>query len=74
MIESYCIITMLFLVALIQQPTAKEKEDGKQEVLLLAPTPVIARDDKAAAVKAVRDNADKITTDLANVEVMVRPF
>jgi hypothetical protein len=35
---------------------------------------VIAHDDKAAALKAVLDNKDKITTDLANVTVLVRPF
>lgn len=67
-------VNMLYLVALIQKPTQKETEDGKQEVLILAPTPVIARDDKSAAVQAVAMNKDKISTDLSNVEVLVRPF
>lgn len=65
---------MLFLVALIQKPTKAEEENGKQESLVMPPTPVIARDDKSAAVKAVAENKDKITTDLSNVEVLVRPF
>lgn len=65
---------MLYLVALVQKPTKKEEEDGKQEVLILAPTPVIARDDKSAAVQAVASSKEKITSDLANVEVLVRPF
>lgn len=65
---------MLYLVALIQKPTKKEEEEGKQESLILAPTPVIARDDKAAAIKAVSENSSKINGDLSNVEVLVRPF
>lgn len=65
---------MLYLVALIQKPTKKELEDGKQEQLILAPTAVIAQDDKAAAVKAVTQNKDKIEGNLDNVEVLVRPF
>ena len=65
---------MLYLVALIQKPTKKQEEDGKQDELILAPTPVIARDDKSAAVQAVANSKDKIKGDLSNVEVIVRPF
>lgn len=65
---------MLYLVALIQKPTKKQEEDGQQETLILAPTAIIARDDKSAAVQAVATNKDKITADLSNVEVIVRPF
>lgn len=65
---------MLYLVALIQKPTQKEIENGKQEILVLPPTPVIAKDDKSAAVQAVASNKDKITGDLQNMEVLVRPF
>jgi len=65
---------MLYLVALIQKPTKKEEENGATETLVLPPTPVLARDDKAAAIKAVADSKDKITADLSNVEVLVRPF
>jgi hypothetical protein len=65
---------MLFLVALIQKPTKKEEEDGKQETLILAPTPIVARDDKSAAVQAVANSKERITADLSNVEVLVRPF
>ena len=57
---------MLYLVALIQKPTKKEEENGKAETLIMPPTPVIARDDKSAAVKAVAEMKDKITTDLSN--------
>lgn len=65
---------MLFEVALIQKPTKKEADDGQLEKLILAPTAVIAKDDKTAGVIAVMQCKDKITTDLSNVEVLVRPF
>lgn len=65
---------MLFEVALVQQPTKKEAEEGIGEKLILAPTAVIANDDKAAAVQAVAANKDKVPTDLARVQVLVRPF
>lgn len=65
---------MLFEVALIEKPTSKEREEGKTEKLILAPTAVIANDDKSAGVQAVLQNKDKIQGDLSRVEVLVRPF
>lgn len=65
---------MLYEVALIEIPTKKEQEDGKSEKLILPPTPVIAGDDKAAAVQAVAQNKDKVPSDLSRVQVLVRPF
>lgn len=62
------------MVALIQKPNKKEIEEGKQDTLILGPVPVIAQDDKAAGVKAVMQNKDKIESNLDNVEVLVRPF
>ena len=65
---------MLFEVALVQQPTKKEQEEGQMEKLIMPPTPVIARDDQSAAVAAVMQNKDKIECDMARVQVLVRPF
>lgn len=65
---------MLYEVALIEKPTPKEVEEGKQEKLVLAPTAVIAKDDKSAGVQAVIQNRDKLPEDLSRVEVLVRPF
>lgn len=68
---------MLFEVALIQQPTKKEKEEGGRETLILGPIPVIADDDKSASLKALMDNKDdeKVkAADLSRVTVLVRPF
>lgn len=65
---------MLYEVALIERPTKKEMEDGKAEKLILAPTAVIANDDKSAGVQAVIMNKDKLPGDLSRVEVLVRPF
>lgn len=65
---------MLYEVALIEKPTAKQLEEGAVEKLILPPTAVIAKDDKAAAVMAVVLNKEKIEGDLSRVEVLVRPF
>lgn len=65
---------MLYEVALIQQPTKREAEEGVSEKLILAPTAVIANDDKAAAVQAVAFSKDKVPSDLTRVQVLVRPF
>lgn len=65
---------MLYEVALIEKPTSKEREEGKVEKLILAPTAVIAQDDKSAGVQAVMQNKDKIQGDLSRIEVLVRPF
>ncbi len=65
---------MLFEVALIQKPTPKELEEGGSEVLIMPPTPVIARDAQSAGVQAVLKNKDTMPTDLQRVEVLVRPF
>jgi hypothetical protein len=65
---------MLFEVALVRQPTKKEQEDGKLEELIMAPTCVVARDDKSASVQAVMANKDKISGDISNVTVLVRPL
>ena len=64
---------MLYEVALIEKPSENETKEGKQEKLLLPPTPVIASSDKAAGVIAVR-NAKDLPADLSRVEVLVRPF
>ena len=65
---------MLYLVALVRKPNKKEQDEGKQEELILGPTPVIASDDKSAGVLAVIKNKDNIQGGLENVEVLVRPF
>lgn len=65
----------LFMVALLKKPTKKDEENGIEEGLLMPPTPVVAKDDKAAAIKAVIKNRDTLgDADLASVEVLVRPF
>jgi len=65
---------MLYEVAILQTPTENEQKEGKGETLILPPTPVVATNDRAAGVKAVLDNKDKITADLSRVNVLVRPF
>ena len=63
----------LFEVAILEIPTAKEKEDGKSERLVLGPVAVISSDSQSAAIAAVMD-ADKPTLDRTRMQVLVRPF
>lgn len=65
---------MLYEVAMVQQPTQKEREEGAQETLIMAPTPVIAKDEQSAGVAAVMQQKDKIACDISRVQVLVRPF
>lgn len=65
---------MLYEVALIQQPTQKEREEGAMETLIMAPTPVIAKDEQSAGVAAVMQQKDSIKCDISRVQVLVRPF
>lgn len=62
----------LYEVAILEKPTKNEAEDGKQERLVLAPKPVVARDPQAAAIGAVMEA--KLEIDLSRAEVIVRPF
>ncbi len=62
----------LFEVDIVKKPTKKDAEDGAVEELVLAPTPVIARDSQGAGIAAVVKADLKI--DLQRCEVLVRPF
>ena len=66
---------MLYEVAMIEQPTKKDKEEGASEKLILKPTAVIANDDKQAAIAAVMQHKDDIgALDMSRLQVIVRPF
>jgi hypothetical protein len=65
---------MLYEVAMIQEPTEKEKDDGMQEVLVMPPTPVIAKDEQTAGVSAVMMKKDEIKCEISRIKVLVRPF
>lgn len=64
---------MLYLVALIRQPSKKEADEGKTEELVMAPTPILAPNEQSAAVQAVIKNKDTLG-DMTNVQVIARPF
>ncbi len=65
----------LFEVAILQQPTKKELEEGTgEEKLLFGPKFVLARDKETAGIKAVtmEDGPKGINMDRAQVQI--RPF
>jgi hypothetical protein len=64
----------LFEVAIIKTPTKKEVEDGTgNEELILAPTPVVARDANMAAIAVVTKNPPE-GFDPNRCTVLIRPF
>lgn len=67
---------MLFEVAILETPTKKEMEEGKQERLVFGPKAVVANDTQSAAIAAVLegDNGSKIEVDRSRMKVLVRPF
>lgn len=65
----------LFEVAIIQQPTKKEAEEGTGvEKLLFGPKPVIGRDGQTAAIAAVTGPDAPKELDMTRAQVLVRPF
>lgn len=63
----------LFEVAILEEPTKKEAEEGRSERLVLGPKAVVAKDAQSAAINAVLDG-DKPELDRARMKVLVRPF
>lgn len=65
----------LFLVAAIVNPTKKEhEEDNALSKIVMRPKPIIARDDKDAAIKVIMDSEELKDVDRDKLEVVVRPF
>ncbi len=64
---------MLYEVAILEKPTKKEAEDGKQDRLVFGPKAVVANDPQSAAISAVLGDG-KVEVDRARMEVLVRPF
>jgi ribosomal protein L7/L12 len=66
---------MLYWVAVVEEPTKKQKEeDGKEETIIMQPKITSAKDDKMAAIKIVREAEELKGMDLNRVQVIVRPF
>lgn len=64
----------LFEVAILQEPTKKEAEDGTPEKLVFGPKAVVARDNQSAAIAAVMDGEISDDVDRTRMKVLVRPF
>jgi hypothetical protein len=63
----------LFEVAILENPTKKEIEEGTAtEKLVYGPKAVVASDAQSAAISAVMDDAPKV--DRTRMKVIVRPF
>jgi hypothetical protein len=64
----------LFEVAIIEQPTKKQMEEGAQEKLVFGPKAIIARNSQSAGIAAVMQSEDEIKVEQSRMEVLVRPF
>jgi hypothetical protein len=67
----------LYEVAILEQPTKNEREDGMCERLIFGPTAVVAKDEQGAAISAVLDRQDAdgaIEVDRSRMTILVRPF
>lgn len=66
---------MLYWVAAILEPTKKDREElSKEEELILQPKIVVAKDDKAAAIKVVLESSELKGKDMNRINIVVRPF
>ena len=65
----------LYLVAVILQPTKKQKDDeGAVPIVVVQPTAVMAKDESQAAMKAFRFVPEEHSTKDDRLEVRVLPF
>lgn len=65
----------LYLVAVILQPTKKQKdEDGVMPTIVVQPTAVLAKDETSATVKAARLVPEEFAKFDDRLEVTVAPF
>lgn len=64
----------LFEVAMLENPTKKQAEEGAAQKLVFGPKAVIANDEQAAAINAVLDGSIDAAVDRSRLEVLVRPF
>jgi hypothetical protein len=63
----------IYWVAIIEKPSKKQEEDGQTANMVLAPTPVLAKNENDAAVKVVLDQKN-IEGNKDRWEIIVRPF
>ena len=64
---------MLYEVAIVEEPTNKSKDSGQIEKLLLPPTPIIAKNEQAAKLAAIK-KIKLADTDTERLAVLIRPF
>lgn len=64
----------LFDVAVIIEPTKKEKDDGELEKLIHCEQWIVAANERAAGFEAAIKASKKEDFDMARMKVLVRPF
>lgn len=64
----------LFEIAITQQPTKKEREDGATEVLKYGPKAVVAKDQQSAVIDLAMSGELPKDIDRSRMEIHCRPF
>jgi hypothetical protein len=65
----------LYWVAILETPTKKDAEEGKDERLILPPSPQVARDEQSAAIAVVLTQREMLPEfDKSRMKVIVVPF
>ena len=64
----------LFWVCAFERQPKKKDEEEQMPKLILQPKCILAKDDKSAAIKAMRDEESLKTCDIDRLEIAVRPF
>lgn len=66
---------MLYWVVAVFEPTKKDQEElSKLEEIVFQPKIVVAKDDRAAAIKVVMEATELKGKDMNRISVIVRPF
>lgn len=64
----------LFWVCAFEKPEVKKDEEEKPPVIVLMPKVIVAKDEKTAAIKVVRDEESLKSINIDRLEIAVRPF
>lgn len=64
----------LFWVCAFEKPVQKKDEEVVCPKVILSPKVIIAKDDKSAAIKAMRDEECLKSCDIDRLEIAVRSF
>ena len=64
----------LFQYAVIWHPTDKQAKDGEKSKLIIPPTNVLGKNEKATVMKITMDIPKEYEDQLDQIDILIRPF